>query len=230
MIVCRASQKITSAFLPLDQSNSEEKADFIVSVVGNDPRLRMLARLVEGSGYPVQGYSSAADFIGQRGPNTSGCVVVDLQSPNVFTLQDTLAREEPPPPIIFISEANDFVASVQAMKAGAFDVLTKPADRKSLLCSISLALKRYAKARHEHQKRSTIRRKFATLTKREIEVLRHVIAGKLNKEIAFALGTVEKTIKVHRSRAARKLGAHSVVELLRLASMAGVTPYVTDNN
>lgn len=215
-----------------EQNNSKGKREFTVSIVGNDPRLRnRLAVLVENAGYAVQSFSSAADFRSQRETYIPGCVIVDLQARHMDgpKLQAALASEELPPPVIFFSGINDVLASVQAMKAGAFDVLPKPVDGQSLLSAISLAAEHYAQMRQGHEVRIAVRRKFATLSRREIEVLRRVIAGRLNKEIAFELGTVEKTIKVHRGRAAKKLGARSVVEFVRLAAMADVTPYFADN-
>jgi FixJ family two-component response regulator len=238
MIACRTTEKTppddVNPFLYIfaGKNKSKGKRDFTVSMVGDDPCLLTgLARLVERAGYLVQGFPSAADFLGQRETNSPGCVIIDLQSPDVdgFKLQAALVREELQLPVIFISGINDVLASVRVMKAGAFDVLPKPVDGRSLLSSISLAAERYAQLRREYEERIAIRRKFATLTWREIEVLRHVIAGRLNKQIAFELGVVEKTIKVHRSRVARKLGTRSVVDLVRLASTAGVTPYSSDN-
>jgi FixJ family two-component response regulator len=238
MIVCRTTEETSrdsvNPFLYIfpGQDKSKGKRDFTVSIVGDDRRLLTgLARLVERAGYPVQGFSSAADFLGQHETNIPGCVIIDLQSPDLdgLKLQATLAREELQLPVIFISGINDILPSVRVMKAGAFDVLPKPVDGQSLLSSISLAAERYAQLRQEYEKRTAIRRKLATLTCRETEVLRHVIAGRLNKQIAFELGLVEKTIKVHRGHVVRKLGARSVVDLVRLASTAGVTPYALDN-
>lgn len=215
-----------------DQKNSDGKKDFAVYFVGRDLRLLVeLAALVEKARYPVQGFTSAADFLARHETNIPGCVIIDLQTsdPGGLKLQATLAREDLPLPVIFVSSVDAVLPSIQAMKAGAFDVLPKPVDGQSLLSSISLAAERYAHVRRDYENRAAIRHKFATLTPREAEVLRHVIAGQLNKQIAFELGTVEKTIKVHRGRAAKKLGAHSVVEFVRLASMAGVAPYSADS-
>ena len=239
MIVCRTTEETrrdnVNPFLYIfpGQNKSKGKRDFTVSIVGDDPRLLTgLARLVERAGYPAQGFSSAADFLGQHEMDIPGCVIIDLQSPdlNGLELQATLAREELQLPVIFISGINDILASVRAMKAGAFDVLPKPVDGRSLLSAIALAAERYAQLRREYEKRVAIRRKFAALSARESEVLRHVIAGRLNKQIAFELHVVEKTIKVHRGRVAKKLGTRSVVDLVRLASTAGVTPYFSDNS
>jgi FixJ family two-component response regulator len=239
MIVCRTTEETSrdsvNPFLYIfpGQNKSKGKRDFTVSIVGDDPRLLTgLARLVEGAGYPVQGFSSAADFLGQHETNIPGCVIIDLQSPDLdgLELQATLAREELQLPVIFISGINDILASVRVMKAGALDVLPKPVDGRSLLSAIALAAERYAQLRREYEKRIAIRRKFAALSARESEVLRHVIAGRLNKQIAFELHVVEKTIKVHRGRVAKKLGTRSVVDLVRLASTAGVTPYFSDNS
>jgi FixJ family two-component response regulator len=237
MIVCRTTEETprddVNPFLCIfaGQNKSEGKRDFTVSVVGDD-LLAGLARLVEGAGYLVQRFSSAPEFLGQHETNTPGCVIIDLQSPDLdyLKLQATLAREEPQRPVIFISEINDVLASVGVMKAGALDVLPKPVDGQSLLSAISLAAERYAQLRREYEKRIAIRRKFAALTCRETEVLRHVIAGRLNKQIAFELRVVEKTIKVHRGHVAKKLGTRSVVDLVRLASTAGVMPYPSDNS
>ena len=173
MITCRTTEETprdnVNPFLYIfaGQNKSQGKGDFTVSVVGDDPRLLTgLARLVEEAGYPVQGFSSAADFLGQHETNIPGCVIIDLQSPDLdgFKLQAALAREELRLPVIFISGINDVLASVRVMKAGAFDVLPKPVDGQSLLSSISLAAERYAQLRREYEKRIAIRRKFATLT------------------------------------------------------------------
>ena len=239
MIVCRTTEETrrdnVDSFLYIfaGQNKSEGKRDFTVSIIGDDHHLLTgLARLVERAGYPMQGFTSAADFLRQHETNTPGCVIIDLQSPDLDCrkLQGTLAREELPLPVIFIAEINDVLASVRVMKAGAFDVLPKPVDGQLLLSAISLAAERDAQLRREHEKRIAIRRKFAALTCRETEVLRHVIAGRLNKQIAFELRVVEKTIKVHRAHVAKKLGTRSIVELVRLASTAGVTPYTSGNS
>lgn len=234
MNACRATQiSPRDAVNPFpcivaDQSKSREKGDFTVAVVSPDPGLQNgLARLVEAAGHPVQCFSSPADFLSQGETAAfSGCVIVDMQLPDLagLKLQAALARHDLQVPVIFVSAMNDVLTSVQAMKAGAFDVLPKPVDRRAMLSSISLAAAHYAQLRQEHEQRTAIRRKFATLTARENEVLRRVIAGWLNKQIAYELGTVEKTVKVYRGRAAKKLGTRSVVEFVRLAAIAGVTP------
>lgn len=233
MIVYRATQQTSRNDLNpypcivAGQSKSEERIDFTVSVVSADPDLlNGLTRLIEAAGNPVQCFSSPSDFLNQIETAFSGCVIVDNQLPDLagLKLQAALARQELPVPVIFVSAMDDILSSVQAMKAGAFDVLPKPVDRHAMLSSISLAAAHYARLRQEHEQRTAIRRKFATLTARETEVLRRVIAGRLNKEIAFELGVVEKTIKVHRGRASQKLGTRSVVAFVRLVSMAGVTP------
>ena len=234
MIACRATQisprNNVNPFpcLAGDQNKSKEQGEFTIALVSADPGLlNGLTRLVEAAEHPVQSFSSPADFLSEVETTAfSGSVIVDMQLPDLagLKLQVALARQELQVPVIFVSAMNDVLTSVQAMKAGAFDVLPKPVDRHAMLSSISLAAARYAQLRQEHEQRTAIRRKFATLTARETEVFRRVIAGWLNKQIAFELGTVEKTVKVYRGRAAKKLGTRSVVEFVRLAAMAGVTP------
>ena len=212
------------------QNKSQRKEDFTVSVVGDDPHL-LAGQAGALKGRDTRCKASLRQRISWGSTKRPiRAVVIDLQSPDLDGLQATLAREEPPLPVIFISEINDVLASVRVMKAGALDVLPKPVDGQSLLSSILLAAERYAQSRREYEKRLAIRRKFAALTWRETQVLRHVIAGRLNKQIAFDLHVVEKTIKVHRGHVAKKLGTRSIVELVRLASMAGVTPYFADNS
>jgi FixJ family two-component response regulator len=127
-------------------------------------------------------------------------------------------------PVIFITGVGDIPTSVKAMKAGAVDFITKPVNDQELLAAIARAAEADAQARKSHDELKIIDSRFETLTRRELEVLRHVIAGKLNKQIAYELGTVLNTIKVHRGRMMKKLGVKSVAELVRVAQQAGVRP------
>ena len=125
-------------------------------------------------------------------------------------------------PVIFLTGKGDIPTSVRAMKAGAIDFLTKPVSDRDLLAAIARAKDEDARTRQIHTELESINARMATLTPREREVLTHVIAGKLNKQIAGDLGTVEKTIKVHRGRMMEKLGLRSVADLVRLAEKAGI--------
>jgi FixJ family two-component response regulator len=128
-------------------------------------------------------------------------------------------------PVIFLTGKGDIPKSVRAIKAGAIDFLTKPVNDKNLLNAIARAEDVDARTRQTSADLAAIRAKIATLTPREREVLTHVIAGRLNKQIAGDLGTVEKTIKVHRGRMMEKLGVHTVVDLVRLAEKAGIAAH-----
>jgi FixJ family two-component response regulator len=126
-------------------------------------------------------------------------------------------------PVIFLTGTGDIPASVRAMRAGAIDFLTKPARKEDLLLAISRAEASDAEARLAHAETAAVQAKIASLTPREREVLSHVVAGQLNKQIAADLGTVEKTIKFHRSRMMQKLGVRTVADLVRLAERVGIS-------
>ena len=126
--------------------------------------------------------------------------------------------------VVFLTGHGDIPMSVQAMKKGAVDFLTKPVDEDSLLVSIHNALERNEKHLRERVEIEAVRARIRTLTEREREVMRHVIAGELNKKIGERLGVVEKTIKVHRARVMEKMGVSSVAELVRLCALAGIAP------
>jgi len=125
-------------------------------------------------------------------------------------------------PVIFITGKGDIPTSVRAMKAGAIDFLTKPVNDKDLLAAIARAEEQDSKSRQIHAELAAIQARITTLTPREREVLSHVVAGRLNKQIAGELGTVEKTIKVHRSRLMEKLGVRTVADLVRMAEKVGI--------
>ena len=142
-------------------------------------------------------------------------------------LQEALATTESERSIVFITGQGDIPKSVQAMKAGAIDFLTKPLDDENLLAAVRLAIEKDHLAQRDRDERQSIEQRLATLTHREREVLEHVVSGELNKQIAAKLGTVEKTIKVHRGRVMAKMGVDSVAELVRVAEQAGVRPAVS---
>jgi len=196
-----------------------------VFVVDDEPSVRKsLGRLLEAAGFHVELFASAAEFL-QRGVRDEiGCLLLDIQMPdlNGLELQGALEQVGRPLPIIFITGHGDIPTSVRAMKAGASDFLTKPVSDTDLLEAISRALR---KARAESVGRAASReatRRLAMLTPREHEVLLHVLAGEMNKQIAGALGASEKTIKVHRGRVMHKMGVRSVAELVRLCERAGI--------
>jgi FixJ family two-component response regulator len=184
--------------------------------------LKALSRLLRAAGYDTRTYSSPSDFLAEHDPSIPGCAVLDLTMPGLdgLELQEKLAAQASGRPIIFLSGKADVPSSVQAMKAGAVDFLVKPVEREVLLAAVARANEQDAKLRRERADRQAVERKLASLTPREREVLQHVAAGKLNKQIAAVLGTVEKTVKVHRGRMMEKLGVRSVAELVRLTERA----------
>ena len=199
----------------------------VVCVVDDDASFRQaVARLVRSAGMNAIAYGSAQEYLSSFDANRAGCLVLDLSMPDQsgLQLQNTLADGIGAPPIIFVTGQGDIPASVQAMRRGAVEFLTKPVDDMVLLESIRSAIAKDEIDRSAMAELAAVRRSLATLTARESEVLRHVISGKLNKQIAGDLGTVEKTIKVHRSRLMAKLQVRSVAALVRLAEQAGIQP------
>ena len=195
----------------------------IVYVVDDDPAvLKALTRLLQAERYAVRTFGSAEEFLAAHDPAVPGCAVLDLCMPgsNGLVLQQILLESDSERFIVFITGHGDVVDSVRAMKAGAVDFLTKPFHDESFLSAVRSALEKDESARNMRQRRQAIRRRMETLTPREHQVLRHVVAGRLNKQIAADLGTAEKTIKVHRARAMEKMGATSLAELVRITVAA----------
>lgn len=199
----------------------------IVFVIDDDPSVRQsLARLLRSAGHQVESFADPAEFLARANGRVPGCLVLDLGLPglNGLDLQERLRQADCRLPVVFITGQGDIPASVRAMKAGAIDFLTKPLDPENLLTAIRNALETDRRDRQKREEVAGIMARLATLTPRETQVLRHVIAGSPNKLIAAALGTVEKTVKVHRARAVRKMQAESLADLVRLAHRAGVSP------
>jgi len=189
-----------------------------VAVVDDDVFvLKALDRLLQAAGFAVETFTSAQDFLGKCPANTSGCVVTDLSMPGFggLDLQQALAKALDSRPIVFISGQGDVPGTIEAMKAGAADFLTKPIDGDKLVVAVRAALQRFAAAQVRQAEQASVTTRMTTLTAREREVLAGVVAGKLNKQIASALGTAEKTIKVHRARMMRKMAVGSLAELVR---------------
>jgi FixJ family two-component response regulator len=197
----------------------------VVYLVDDDLHvLSALSRLLRAKGYETRTFVSASEFLEHHDPTVPGCAIFDLSMPGLggLELQEVLTADGFPRPIIFLTGKGDIPTSVRAMKAGAIDFLTKPVNEKVLLDAIARAEEHDMRARQASAESSAVMAKVATLTPREREVLSHVVAGKLNKQIAGDLGTVEKTIKVHRGRMMEKLGVRSVADLVRLAEKAGI--------
>ncbi len=204
---------------------SMEDAAPTVYLVDDDPDLlKALQRLLQSAGMQVAAFGSAQQFLQDHDRLAQGCLVLDLALPGLdgLQLQRALAQQGSPLPIVFLTGRGDIAASVQAMKHGATDFLTKPVDDAELLAAIHEALATDRQRRQAHGERNRIAGQLAGLTERERQVLEQVAAGRLNKQIAADLGTVEKTIKFHRGNLMRKLGVGSVADLVRLAERAGI--------
>jgi FixJ family two-component response regulator len=202
-------------------------AKAVVHVVDDDASFRAsLVRLLRANGLAAEGYDSAPDFLRRRRPDGAGCVVLDVRMPGVsgLGLQEELAAEDCAMPVIFLTGHGDVPTSVRAMKKGAVDFLTKPVDEEIVLAAIRHALSEDEIRSRTRREISAVRERIRTLTAREREVMQHVIAGELNKQIGDRLGVAEKTVKVHRARVMAKMGVNSVAELVRLCLRAGIAP------
>ena len=197
-----------------------------VYLVDDDPDLlSAMQRLLESVGMLVATFPSAQVFLQEHDRLAPGCLVLDLAMPGLSGLQPQreLQQRASPLPIVFLTGRGDIAASVQAMKHGATDFLTKPVDDFVLLAAIREALETDRLRRRTQVERERIAQCLAALTERERQVLERVVTGRLNKQIAADLGTVEKTIKFHRGNLMRKMGVRSVAELVKLTELVGIS-------
>jgi len=202
-------------------------ANQMVFLIDDEPSvLKALARVIGATGFRTASFSSPQSFLEQYEPAARGCIVLDVSMPG-FTgleLQQALIEKNCSLPIVFLTARGDIPTSVRAMKHGAVDFLTKPVDDNDLIAAVDRALAREATDHVRRAQITELQMRFSTLTSREQEVLGHVIAGRLNKQIAAVLGTTEKTVKVHRARVMEKMQAQSLAELVRLSGTAGISP------
>jgi len=196
-----------------------------VYLVDDEPATRKaLARLLRVAGFNVDAHASCEQFLHEYDPQTPGCLILDMMLPglNGDELQKYLADNGSSLPIIFVTGHGDIPMCARAIKSGAVEFLTKPVDADALLRAVDEAIKYDSENRRLLVDVSAIKRRHSLLTPREQEVLIHVVAGKTNKKIAAELGTVEKTIKVHRARIMEKMDAGSLAELVRFAMQLGI--------
>jgi FixJ family two-component response regulator len=195
-------------------------ANATVLVIDDDPDVRAsVGRLLRSLGISVQLFASIAEFLGSNSPNGPTCLVLDVRLPGQsgLDLQRELARAKRELPIIFITGHGDIPMSVQAMKGGAIEFLTKPFRDQDLLDAIQLGLSRDRARREDEKDLTALRERFASLSPREREIVIQVARGRLSKQIAHDIGIAEATVKVHRSRAMQKMKAGSLPELGRMA-------------
>jgi len=199
--------------------------DPIVFVVDDDASVRKsLQRLLRTAGYPTETFGSFTDFLSREHHSGGGCLVLDVHLPEISGLDASakLSHANYYLPTVFITGYADVPTSVRAMKGGAVDFLSKPVRDHDLLAAVRTALDQELQQRRIRDEVDQIRGRVASLTPREQEVLRYVVAGELNKRIAALLGVVEKTIKVHRARVMQKMQAATLADLVRAAGRAGI--------
>ena len=201
------------------------EAESIVFIIDDDPLYRTSSeRLVRSAGFRAHSFESARDFLSSRRPNAPSCLILDVRLPGLsgLDLQRELAEAGIHVPIIFVTGHGDIPMSVQAMKAGAVEFLTKPFRDQALLDAIRQAIGRDRVARRQHARNADWRRRYESLNLREREVFKCVISGMLNKQIAVELGATERTVKFHRGNIMRKMQVKSVAELVRMAEVLGI--------
>ena len=206
------------------------ETDGVVFVVDDDESMReSLKNLIRSVGLRVEAFASAQEFLRGQRPDVPGCLVLDVRLPGLsgLDLQKRMAEANSEIPIIFITGHGDIPMTVQAMKAGAVEFLTKPFRDQALLDAIQQALERDRHAREQRVQRDALHLRYRALTPRERDVLARVVTGLLNKQIAGELGTSEAAVKVHRQHVMAKMGAGSLAELVRMADRLGIpTPQV----
>ena len=197
----------------------------IVLVVDDDVSVReALAGLIRSAGMTVETFATAQDFLAHPRADAPGCLVLDIALPGLsgLDLQKRMAEIDLKIPIVFITGHGDVPTSVQAMKAGALEFLTKPFSDQDLLNAIHQAIKRDRAVRRQRATLRELRHRYESLTPREREVMERVVAGLLNKQVAAELGTSVMTIKAHRGQVMHKMRADSLADLVRMSDMLGM--------
>ena len=201
------------------------ESDALIAIVDDDPSLREgLGSLIRSVGLQVETFASAQEFLARPGAEAPSCLVLDLQLPGLsgLDLQKRMAEVGMEIPIVFLTGHGNIPASVQAMKAGAVEFLTKPFDEQDLLRAIQEAVECDRRTRQQHAEMRELQERYESLTAREQEVMRQVVSGLLNKQIAAELNITEYTVKIHRGRVMRKMRADSLADLVRMAENLGI--------
>lgn len=196
----------------------------VVHLIDDDDSVRKaVSRLLKAAGHNVQIYANAGEFLLSLPAAAAGCVVLDVRmpGPSGLELHAAIKRLEHPLPVIFLTGHGDIPMSVQAIKAGAVDFLTKPVQRQALLAAVDQALATQRRFQEERQRLAHIRACYESLTDRERETFHQVVQGKLNKQIATQMGIAERTVKAHRAQVMEKMQVATLADLVRLAEELG---------
>lgn len=197
----------------------------VIHVIDDDDSVRKaVMRLLKAAGYDAQGYGNAGDFLLAPIPSGPGCIVLDVRmpGPSGLELHAALKKKGSNLPVIFLTGHGDIPMSVQAMKAGATDFLTKPVQSQTLLAAIANALAIQKQCSDQQQRTDYLRACYDSLTEREREIFQQVVQGKLNKQIGGLLGIAERTVKAHRAQVMEKMRVSSLADLVRVATELGL--------
>ena len=208
-----------------NQMRESREQDAIIAIVDDDRSVRRgLERLIRSAGWKAETFASAQEFLARPGAEAPSCLVLDLQLPGLsgLDLQKRMAEVGLEIPIVFLTGHGSIPASVQAMKAGAIEFLTKPVDEQDLLNAIQEAVERDRRVRQQHAEMHELERRYESLSAREQEVMQQVVCGLLNKQIASELNITEFTVKFHRGHIMRKMRADSLADLVRMAENLGI--------
>lgn len=201
-----------------------------VFIIDDDDSVRKsLARLLATANIQTESYASAEAFLARKNYTGIGAIILDIRMPgrDGMQLHEQLIEQDNNLPIIFLSGHADIATSVSAMRRGAMHFLTKPVDDEMLLHAVQEAIARHTALNNDISAQAEVRAKMDTLTERELEILRYVTSGATNKQIARQLDIAEKTVKVHRAHVMEKLGAASIVDLVRACNLLDIEPLNT---
>jgi FixJ family two-component response regulator len=199
--------------------------DAVIAIVDDDLSVREgLESLVRSAGWRAKTFASAQEFLAHPRAEAPSCLILDLQLPGLsgLDLQKRMAEAELEIPIVFLTGHGNIPASVQAMKAGAVEFLTKPFDEQDLLRAIEEAIERDRRTRQRQAEMHELKGRYESLTAREKEVMQQVVSGLLNKQVAAELKISEVTVKIHRGQVMRKMRAGSLADLVRMADKLGI--------